>query len=88
MSPERISAKFHQTLIVLFSEICVAIRSQYDLKRVVLSGGCFQNALLLEGLIGQLQARHFEVFAHRQVPANDGGISLGQAIVAASKCDS
>jgi hydrogenase maturation protein HypF len=88
MSPAEISAKFHQTLIVLFSEICAAIRSRYDLNRVVLSGGCFQNSLLLRGLIGRLEGRHFEVFAHRQVPANDGGIALGQAIIAASKCDS
>ncbi len=84
VSPADISAKFHQTLIVLFGEICATIRRRHDLKRVVLSGGCFQNSLLLRGLIGQLEAQNFEVFAHRQVPANDGGIALGQALVAAS----
>jgi hydrogenase maturation protein HypF len=40
--------------------------------------------LLLKGLIGQLKAHDFEVYAHRQVPANDGGIALGQALVAAA----
>ncbi|MBW2433766.1 MAG: carbamoyltransferase HypF [Deltaproteobacteria bacterium] len=88
MTPADISVKFHQTLIVLFGEICGAVRREHNLNRVVLSGGCFQNSLLLKGLIGQLEAHHFEVFAHRQVPANDGGIALGQAIIAASKIGS
>jgi hydrogenase maturation protein HypF len=87
MTPGDISIKFHQTLMVLFSEICVTIRRRHDLNRVVLSGGCFQNSLLLKGLIGQLEAQYFEVFAHQQVPANDGGIALGQALVAASIAD-
>ena len=82
MSPADISIKFHQTLIVLFGEICGTVRRDHDLNRVVLSGGCFQNSLLLKGLIGQLEAHHFEVYAHQQVPANDGGIALGQAMVA------
>jgi hydrogenase maturation protein HypF len=84
MSTADISSKFHQTLIVLFTEICATIRHQHDLNRVVLSGGCFQNSLLLKGLIGQLKTHDFEVYAHRQVPANDGGIALGQAMVAAA----
>jgi hydrogenase maturation protein HypF len=87
MSPADISIKFHQTLIVLFGEICGTVRRDHDLNRVVLSGGCFQNSLLLKGLIGQLEAQQFEVFAHQQVPANDGGIALGQALVAASIAD-
>lgn len=84
LSITEISIKFHQTLIVLFTEICATIRRNRDLNRVVLSGGCFQNALLLSGLVGQLEAHNFEVYAHRQVPANDGGIALGQALVAAA----
>jgi hydrogenase maturation protein HypF len=83
-SPAEISTKFHQTLIALFGEICAIIRRNHDLNRVVLSGGCFQNSLLLRGLIGQLGAHNFEVYAQQQVPANDGGIALGQALVAAS----
>ncbi|MGD8343396.1 MAG: carbamoyltransferase HypF [Desulfobacterales bacterium] len=82
ISPGEISTKFHQTLVVLFSKICATIRRRHDLNRVVLSGGCFQNSVLLKGLIGQLESQNFEVFAHRHVPANDGGIALGQAIVA------
>ena len=85
--PGDISVKFHQTLIVLFGEICTTIRRRHDLNRVVLSGGCFQNSLLLRGLVGHLEANNFDVYAHRQVPANDGGIALGQALVAASIAD-
>jgi hydrogenase maturation protein HypF len=84
LSIAEISTKFHRTLIALFREVCAFIRRECDLSRVVLSGGCFQNSLLLAGLIRELESVKFEVFTHRQVPANDGGISLGQALVAAS----
>ncbi len=53
-----------------------------QLNRVCLSGGCFQNALLLEGSVNALRRDGFQVFTHREVPANDGGISLGQAAIA------
>jgi len=79
-----IGAKFHRTLICLFSDLCALIRKESGLNRVVLSGGCFQNATLLSGLIRALQERRFEVFSHEKVPTNDGGIALGQAVVAAA----
>jgi hydrogenase maturation protein HypF len=78
-----ISAKFHNTLVRMFSDLCESIRRQRGLNRVVLSGGVFQNARLLTGLIPALAARGFEVYSHRLVPANDGGIALGQALIAA-----
>jgi hydrogenase maturation protein HypF len=84
LSTAQIGVKFHQTIVVLFAEVCTSLRAESELNRVVLSGGCFQNAILLTGLIKELESRKFEVFAHRQVPANDGGISLGQALVAAA----
>jgi len=80
----KISAKFHRTLIRLFAEFCDVVRRESGLNRVVLSGGCFQNATLLSGLIQALHNKEFAVFSHQQVPANDGGISLGQAAVAAA----
>jgi hydrogenase maturation protein HypF len=80
-----ISAKFHNTLVLMFGDLCERVRRQRGLNRVVLSGGVFQNARLLTGLIPALSARGFEVFSHRQVPANDGGIALGQALVAATR---
>jgi hydrogenase maturation protein HypF len=51
---------------------------------VVLSGGVFQNLRLLTGLREVLETEGFRVFTHRRVPTNDGGISLGQALVAAA----
>ena len=83
-----ISAKFHQTIVALFARVCISVRNESKLNRVVLSGGCFQNALLLTGLTKELEANKFEVYTHRQVPANDGGISLGQALVAAASLGS
>jgi hydrogenase maturation protein HypF len=82
-----ISCKFHQTLIRLFADLCNVIRKETGLNRVVLSGGVFQNSILLTGLIKVLETDNFKVFAHTQVPANDGGISLGQALVAAAVAD-
>ncbi len=79
-----IGAKFHQTIVALFAKVCISVRNESKLNRVVLSGGCFQNALLLTGLTKELESQKFEVFTHRQVPANDGGISLGQAVAAAA----
>jgi len=77
-----ISSKFHQTLVRLFSDLCETIRKETKLKRIVLSGGVFQNSLFLTGLSEALAKKDFKVFTHRLVPANDGGISLGQAVIA------
>ena len=82
--PSEISAKFHLTLIHLFSELCDVLRDERDINRIVLSGGVFQNSILLAGLITSLEAKGFVVFSHKKVTANDGGISLGQAMVAAA----
>lgn len=79
-----ISAKFHNTIVDGFSMLCQALRQENRINQVVLSGGCFQNRLLLEGLRNHLRTNGFEVFCHRQVPTNDGGIALGQALIAAA----
>jgi hydrogenase maturation protein HypF len=79
-----ISAKFHNTIIEGFSMLCQALRKENRINQVVLSGGCFQNRRLLEGLRNRLKTKGFEVFCHRQVPTNDGGIALGQAMIAAA----
>ncbi len=77
-----ISAKFHTTVARLILEMCQLIREQTGIKHVVLSGGVFQNRLLLRKVIPLLEGFGFSVLTHRQVPCNDGGISLGQAVVA------
>jgi len=80
-TPE-ISGKFHQTISRLITDTCKIIRSREGLNRVVLSGGVFQNTLLLSQVTGELKESKFEVYTHHLVPTNDGGISLGQAVVA------
>lgn len=73
-----ISAKFHNTL----AEVIVAMAKKAGEKRVVLSGGCFQNRYLLERAIKRLQAENFQPYWHQRVPTNDGGIALGQVAAA------
>jgi hydrogenase maturation protein HypF len=80
--PSIISSKFHQTLIHLFADMCDVVRKESGLKRVVLSGGVFQNSILLTGLIKALEESNFQVYANSKVPTNDGGICLGQVMVA------
>ena len=80
-----ISSRFHRTVICLFTDLCVLIGKEQELNRVVLSGGVFQNSILLTGLTGALEEKNFKVYSHQQVPTNDGGIALGQAVVAAAR---
>jgi hydrogenase maturation protein HypF len=77
-----LAARFHSTLVAVIAAVCRRMSDDLQLNRVCLSGGCFQNAILLEGCLNALRADSFEVFSHREVPANDGGISLGQAAIA------
>ncbi len=78
----RIAAKFHNTLVSVIVEICLRLRATEGLIRVCLSGGTFQNLYLLDRAIPELRRRGFEVFVNSRVPLNDGGISLGQAVIA------
>ncbi len=77
-----ISARFHNTLSAAICEVCSRIGSRDAVNRVCLSGGSFQNLYLLGRTVVELRRRSFDVFLHAQVPANDGGLSLGQAVVA------
>jgi len=82
-----IGRKFHNTIIEGCADLCAVISKETRIDKVVLSGGCFQNRLLLEGLIHSLAQKGLQVFSHRLVPTNDGGISLGQAVIAAALAD-
>ena len=77
-----ISARFHNTLSAAIGEMCGKIGSADGVNRVCLSGGSFQNLYLLGRTVVELRRRGFGVFLHAQVPANDGGLSLGQAMIA------
>jgi hydrogenase maturation protein HypF len=74
----RISAAFHNTL----AEMMVAVARRVGRERVVLSGGCFQNARLAERAVARLAAEGFRPYWHRRVPPNDGGLALGQVVAA------
>ena len=80
-----IAARFHHGVAALIEAGCVLMRDRYGLDAVALSGGVFQNLLLLDATVSRLQARGFRVLLHSRVPCNDGGISLGQAMVAAAR---
>jgi hydrogenase maturation protein HypF len=80
-----ISAKFHNTIAKIILRVSRQIREDTSLDKVVLSGGVFQNKYLLEKAIGFLKRDKFNVFTNHLVPANDGGISLGQLIITAKK---
>jgi hydrogenase maturation protein HypF len=80
-----IAARFHNTVAARIVATCMSLRDETGLRTVALSGGVFQNLLLLNGVVDQLEARAFTVLTHRQVPCNDGGISLGQAAIAAAR---
>lgn len=77
-----VAAMFHNTIAAIVVEVCTRIRAAGHLTRVCLSGGTFQNFYLLERAVYGLRTAGFEVFLHAQVPPNDGGISLGQAMIA------
>ena len=79
------SRRFHNGLALVLGDVAARIRDEHNLNRVCLSGGCFQNVLLSDLISSALQKKNFEVYVHREVPAGDGGISLGQALVAAHR---
>jgi hydrogenase maturation protein HypF len=77
-----IASRFHNTIAALIAEVCRRVRDHEHLNRVCLSGGSFQNMYLLDRAVALLRKMNFEVFLHSLVPPNDGGISLGQAVIA------
>lgn len=79
-----ISARFHNAVVGSTLEMCARGRDALGLNDVVLSGGCFQNKLLIERTIRRLEEAGFRIYTHHIVPPNDGGISLGQAAIGAA----
>jgi hydrogenase maturation protein HypF len=81
----KISARFHNGLAACVLEACAKIRSETGIAEVALSGGVWQNITLLGRTLSLLNRQGFRVYLHREVPANDGGLSLGQAVIAAAR---
>jgi hydrogenase maturation protein HypF len=77
-----IAAAFHHTVVAIVTEVCRRLRTAEGIERVCLSGGTFQNLYLVERTVAGLRREGFDVFLHSRVPPNDGGISLGQAVIA------
>jgi hydrogenase maturation protein HypF len=77
-----ISAKFHNTVARIILKVSKQIREETSLNNVVMSGGVFQNKYLLEKSLYLLNCNRFKVFTNQIVPANDGGLSLGQLVIA------
>ena len=78
-----ISAKFHNAVANLILQLSLKYRSELNLNKIALSGGCFQNVALLKKATKLLSRNDFEVLTHKLVPPNDGGLALGQAVIAA-----
>jgi hydrogenase maturation protein HypF len=77
-----VSARFHNTIARMVVQVCDRIRKDRAIQQVVLSGGVWQNQTLLKRTNDLLAANGFTVFIHHQVPTNDGGLALGQAVIA------
>lgn len=84
-APSRIAARFHHALAQAVTAACGAARATTGVDRVALSGGTWQNMTLLAETVGRLRSAGFSVLVHRQVPPNDGGLALGQAVIAARR---
>jgi len=78
----KISSRFHRAMADIVVAGCEEVRETAGTATVALSGGTFQNMLLLGQVIESLEGKGFQVYRHRRVPANDGGLALGQAVLA------
>lgn len=85
--PAALAARFHATLIEMAARLCLRLRAETGLDRVLLSGGVFFNMLLLRGLTARLGQLGFSVYSHRQVSCGDEGVALGQMAVARARLE-
>ena len=85
VTPPVIAARFHNGVADLIVRTCIQLHAETGLTTVALSGGVFQNLLLLTRAVDRLRDNDFRVLHHLQVPTNDGGISFGQAAIAAAR---
>jgi hydrogenase maturation protein HypF len=83
IAPAILAARFHNSVAAAVAEVCARARRLTGVSRVALSGGVWQNVFLLERVVTLLERGEFDVLLHRRIPANDGGLALGQAAVAA-----
>ena len=84
ISKSEISLKFHNAVCEMIKEACNLLRKRYKINKVCLSGGVFQNKYISGRVKPLLEKDGFKVYAHKRVPTHDGGIAIGQAILAAT----
>ncbi|MGV8905301.1 MAG: carbamoyltransferase HypF [Acetobacterium sp.] len=84
ISGKVIASKFQNTIVNLTVDTCKYIRAESGLNEVVLSGGVFQNSFLLAKVCRNLKKNNFEVYTHKDIPANDGGVAIGQIVIASA----
>ncbi|MCD6362351.1 MAG: carbamoyltransferase HypF, partial [Armatimonadetes bacterium] len=82
---ERIAGRFHATFVMMLAEIASIAARERDLNLVALSGGTFQNAIIVEDLTAELERRGLRPLIHRSLPPGDGCLALGQAMVAQTR---
>ncbi len=80
-----ISARFHNTVVEATFQEVKKISRETGIKKIVLSGGTFQNKYLFESLETKLRRNNFVTFSHEKIPCNDGGLALGQLVIAACR---
>ncbi len=88
ISRRKIAARFHNTVVQIVIDACLKIRDRFSVSDVALSGGVWQNMFLLSRTVSALRDLDFTVHIHHEVPTNDGGLALGQAVVALRTLDS
>jgi hydrogenase maturation protein HypF len=86
-APGEVAGRFHRTLAAAILEVCRALRGGTGMNRVCLGGGVFQNDLLLSDVTSRLETCNFEVYVPRETPVGDGGIALGQVLVAHARLE-
>ena len=82
MPPSLMASRFHLAVARMITDVCSRLRARGAGRTVGLTGGVFQNAILMQMAIDELHREGFEVLVHQRVPANDGGLALGQAVLA------
>ncbi|WP_437727240.1 carbamoyltransferase HypF [Sorangium sp. So ce861] len=84
-TPAHLSRRFHSTVVDVIAAVCLRLAERYDVRRVVMSGGVFMNEFVVINALRRLSREGLTPHCHRLVPPNDGGISLGQILVAAAR---
>lgn len=85
IEPSIIAIKFHNTIISLTIKTTLKLKEKYNISKVCLSGGVFQNEILFKGIVNGLKQYGFNVITHKKIPCNDSSISFGQLLIGSNK---